>query len=81
MPVFTRPPLARLCSSDQRAKPVTTRLLPLSMDTAWISIVIAEREAQLELAGEAEKIKQYADPTAATGDASKGANLFKVSLI
>lgn len=51
------------------------------MDTAWISIVIAEREAQLELAGETEKIKQNADPTAATGDASKGANLFKVSLI
>ncbi|KAJ9294682.1 hypothetical protein DTO271G3_6602 [Paecilomyces variotii] len=49
----------------------------MSMDTAWISIVIAEREEQLELAGAAEKIKQNADPTAATGDASKGANLFK----
>lgn len=51
------------------------------MDTACISIIIAEREAQLELAEQAERAKQTADPTAATGDAKKGANLFKVSLI
>lgn len=51
----------------------------MSMDAAWMSILIGEREEQLELAEQAEKARQKADSTAATGDASKGANLFKVS--
>ncbi|KAL1880956.1 iso-1-cytochrome c [Paecilomyces lecythidis] len=49
----------------------------MSMDAAWMSILIGEREEQLELAEQAAKARQKADSTAATGDASKGANLFK----